>query len=149
MEIDLLLEKQRPLVYSLTMSNTMKYIVSGTDSAIDSESTNDHHHILNKLYDLKPVLMLRSSTGDFEVVECCRDKIAALRLMIELLSSEIISRGGYVQEVMISYNYLYGEAVELVNELKTRYHNATVSISEGSAALSVYTGPETISIGII
>ena len=148
MEIDLLLEKQRPLVYSLTMANTMRYIVGGPD--IDPDTvTSDHRHLLAKLCELKPVLCLRSGTGDFEVIECCRDKLSALRLMIELLSSEIISRGGYVQQIMISYNYLYGESVELVNELKTRYHNAVVSIAEGTAAHSVYTGPETISIGII
>jgi len=141
--ISMLLEKQVSLAFNLIMLNGMNYLTYG------NKLENGPQYLLNAVFSFKPVLSISHKTGQFEPLECAKDKLAGMRLMVEMLESEIKARGGYVSAIAISYNYLYGEAVELVNEMKVRYHNAEVHISEGGPTLSGIIGPETLSIGII
>ncbi len=150
MEIGLLLEKQLPLVFGLHMISALNPLVLGEPLPQNYVSPDTPPQpLLDKIFQFKPVMSIKHSTGDFEVLECCKDKLAGMRLIIGLLEAEIKARGGYIRGAVVSYNHLYGEAVELVNEIKTRYHNAEVLIAEASASFSVYAGPETLSISII
>ncbi len=148
MEIDLLIEKQVNMIYQLVTVNTMKYLIGG-DMLLAHQHLDSQKDLLKKLFDFKPIIRLANGTGNIEILECTKEKIGALQYMIDVLDSEIRARGGYVSNVMIIYNYMYGEAVELVNRVKTLYQNAEVCIVEGSSVLSAYTGPETIGIAII
>jgi DegV family protein with EDD domain len=147
-EIELLIEKQVHLIYNLVTVNTIKYLVGG-EGLLSYQKLDAQKDLLKKLFEFKPIIRLANGSGDIEILECNKDKIEALRFMMDTLDSEIRARGGYVRSIMIIYNYMYGEAVELVNRVKTAYHNADVSLVEGSAVLSTYTGPETLGIAII
>jgi DegV family protein with EDD domain len=148
-ELDLLIEKQLPLVYNLLTLNTLKYFLIGGELSENPDTLQNPISLLEKLGTLKPIVSMRNGSGDLEILECSRDKDAAIRTSLDILESEIKSRGGYVREVMLVYNYMYGEAVMLATELKKRYHNAVISLVEGGAVLSAYTGPESLMIGII
>ncbi len=148
-ELTMLLEKQVPLLHNLILVNSMDMIFpqDGFVATRDSEAVSAHP--MRQLMEFKPVLSLKHKTGKLDIDECCKDKLVAMRLMVELLESEVKSRGGYIRAIMVSYSYLYGEAVALANEFKSRYHNAEIMIVESGSAMSAYTGPQVINVGII
>jgi hypothetical protein len=68
--------------------------------------------------------------------------------MVETLNDEVSIRGGYINRIMVLYNYLYGEAVEAINKIKKDYPNVPIFLQEDTGLLSIYVGPETIAISI-
>ncbi|MGE4169457.1 MAG: DegV family protein [Candidatus Margulisiibacteriota bacterium] len=145
-QIDLLITKQIPLIFKLVAVNTLEFLVTG---GVIAPLSHNQKNLLKKLFEFKPVISLRNGTGDVEILECAKDRKDATAHMVEFLAEEIRSRGGYVKEICVIYNYMYGEALALVNQIKELYPLTPIYIEEGSAVLSAYVGPETIGIAII
>lgn len=142
--IDILIAKQTPLIHYVVSVNNLKYLIEG---GIMKGIDPNQQKLVEKILSFKPVFSLKD--GEIDIIECCRDKKESINLMINLLSEEVEARGGYVENIMINYNYLYGEALDLINHIKTAYPETDVYLEEGCPALSVYVGPQTISLSVL
>lgn len=145
-EIDLLITKMIPLNYVIMVSNTIRHLFSNIN--LQDQFSLKQQYLIDKLFDFKPLITFKGSTGQLDIVGWYKDKTQALDYMMEEVSSEIKNRGNYAKRIYIDYNYLYGEAVDLINSIKTLYRHTEVHIQEGSSIFSTYLGPETISISI-
>lgn len=134
------------LAYKIVTVNSLQYLMAG--GIIQGLSIN-HKNLLNKIFEFKPVIAMRNGTGDVEILECAKTKKEALDFMLGQLELEVRLRARYVKQILIIYNYMYGEAVELINRIKLLYPNTPIYLQEGSSVLSVYVGPESIGISII
>lgn len=143
-QIKVFLDKQIPLIYYTTMVNDMRYLTLNTGPDMDSVSQPD---LLKKLYEFKPIFTLKSD-GDIDIIDCVKTQKEAEDLLVEHLEQEYINRGKYSKYIMITYNYLYGEAVAISNRIKEVCPATPVYLEECCTALTTYLGPETISISI-
>ncbi|NBV41512.1 DegV family EDD domain-containing protein [bacterium] len=147
-QIDILISKQIPLVHMLVMVDSLKYLVEGGLVSTPSAFVSDPASFLNKLFEFKPVFKFSPKTGDIDILECCKDKARALELIVDNIETEIKSRGNYVNNMMIQYSYLYGEAMNLANEIKSRFPNTEVLIQQDNGVLAAHVGPQFVSIAI-
>ena len=143
-EIELLISKNIPMVYDVLTVHSLKYLVAAGKF---SSANENRQNLLQKLFEFKPVLRLKN--GELEILSCCKTKNEAMEIMLNLLDEEIVSRGKYISQICIIYNYLYGEALELVNAVKQKYAHIPVNLLESSVILSVYVGPESLGISLI
>lgn len=141
-----LAEQHISLAYKIVTVNSLQHLLAG--GIIQGLSIN-HKNLLNKIFEFKPVISIRNGTGEVEILECAKNKKQALDFMVAQLEAEIKVRARYVKQILIIYNYMYGEAVELINRVKLLYPTTPVYLQEGSSVLSVYVGPESIGISII
>lgn len=145
-QIDLLIQKSIPMVFDIMVLNSMHFMVSASKlQAPDTTSIQDS--LSANLFKFKPILQL--TNGELNIIECCKEKSRALSNMLELLNKEIQVRGGYVRQITIIYNHLYGEALDIINKIKQKYSNTPIYMNPGSAVVSAYVGPESIGISII
>lgn len=148
-EVALYIAKQVPMIYMMVMVDSLRHLVTGgilpapAPAQISTEA-----NLLLKLFDFKPVFEMKGGTGSIDILECSKDKKRATELMIESLNDEVSKRGGYINRIMVLYNYLYGEAVEAINKIKSDYPNVPIFLQEDTGLLSIYVGPETIAISI-
>jgi DegV family protein with EDD domain len=144
-EIDLLIAKNVPLLYSIMTVASLKYLVASKNKAdkLDTSRLN----LLEKLVQFKPVLLVKN--GDFEILECCKERKKALELMTNLINTEIISKGGYIKKAFIYYDYLYTEAKELANNINTLYKDIDVVLQTGNPVVSAYIGTSSIGISFL
>jgi len=142
-EIDLLIQKHIPLIYYLVMINTLKHFMEKEGAmALDSE-------VAPKLYQFKPILCLSNATGDIEILECAKDQKTAIEHTIEFLNEEIRLRGNYLKSIIVSYDHLYSEALNVVNSIRSNHPQTEIYAVESSPSLSSYLGYESIGIAII
>lgn len=144
-QIDLFIAKQIPLIYYITMVNDLKYL---TTRGVVQAAKGSQLELMNKLFQFKPIFTLRGEEEAVDVIDCVKDTDQARVLLIEHIVQELKLRGGYSKYMMITYNYLYTEAVALSNELKSLCPNTPIFLEEGCVALTTYLGPETLSISI-
>ncbi|MFA5879087.1 MAG: DegV family protein [Candidatus Margulisiibacteriota bacterium] len=144
-EIDLLIAKNLPLIKVFFMSNTIKHLFTNFNFNILNQTQKS---MMQKMFAFKPVMEVKDGTGEFEIVSWCKEKNEALKIILDILDKEIAERIGYARKIYIDYNYMYGEALELINQIKNRYPNAEIAMQEGSPVLSTYLGPQTIAISI-
>lgn len=143
-EIQLLISKNLPLIFDMMVVNSLQFLANKGKL---SDLSPTQMTFMGKLFELKPVMTLKN--GELEILECSKTKQDAVDLMIDLLDREIQSRGGYVKQISVIYNYLYGEALEIINRIKSSYPYIPLYMDEGSSILSVYVGNESIGISII
>lgn len=144
-EMDLLISKSTSLVYDIMTLNSLRYMVA---AGIGRQNYNiPRQNLLNQLFAFKPVLMIKN--GELVIVDCQYSKEVAIQKMLDSLSEQIIARGGYIKRITVLYDYLYQEAVELVNELKNRFRQAEVNMIQASGVLSAYIGPESLGISFL
>ena len=142
-EIEVLISKMIPMVFDIMTVNSLKFLAA-RDVPTDSFSPTA---LLNKLLDFKPVMTLKN--GELEILACHQTKKEAIDAMFALLEHEIIVRGNYAKQISVIYNYMYGEALDLINRIKQQYHMIPIFMAEGSSVLSAYVGNESIGISII
>jgi len=148
-EVALYIAKQVPMIYMMVMVDSLRHLVTGgiltapAPTQITAEA-----NLLLKLFEFKPVFEMKNGTGAINIIECSKNKRRATELMVESLNDEVSIRGGYINRIMVLYNYLYGEAVEAINKLKQDYPNVPIFLQEDTGLLSIYVGPETIAISI-
>ncbi|MBT6120847.1 DegV family EDD domain-containing protein [bacterium] len=143
-QIDILVSKQVRLLYSTMVVDSLRYFSSGK-SVFSGQNKCD---LSSKLNQFKPVLTLKGGRGEFDIEQICKTREDALAVMLEGLKEEVITRGGYVQNIKISYTYFYAEAKELTNKLKIDFPKTSVLLEEGNLPLSGFIGPEMIVISI-
>lgn len=148
-EVALYIAKQVPMIYMMVMVDSLRHLVTGGIlHAPASTQITAEANLLLKLFEFKPVFEMKNGTGAIDIVECSKNKRRATELMVESLNDEVSIRGGYINRIMVLYNYLYGEAVEAINKLKQDYPNVPIFLQEDTGLLSIYVGPETIAISI-
>ncbi|MEK7299438.1 MAG: DegV family protein, partial [Candidatus Margulisiibacteriota bacterium] len=140
-QITYLVKKNAPLVYDILTVNSLQFLLS---EEINANMPVNRLNLMKKFLSFKPVLRLLG--GELEILECCKEKNQALNLMLDHLQTEIRARGNYVKQITIIYNFLYGEAVELINHVKTLYRNTPIHMVQSSPIISAYVGPESIGI---
>lgn len=145
-EIKVLIDKQIPLIFNIISVNSLKYIITG--GIIDS-AAREQAHLLSKLFEFKPVMALRYGSGEVEIIECCKERISAIEKTGQIVEEEVINRKKYINRIGVVYNCLYAEALALTNALKTQYPNVPITLQEGSTALSIFFGSETLGIAIV
>jgi len=148
-EVALYIAKQVPMIYMMVMVDSLRHLVTGgiLPAPVPTQVATEANLLL-KLFEFKPVFEMKSGTGAIDIIECSKNKRRAMELMVESLNDEVSIRGGYINRIMVLYNYLYGEAVEAINKLKQDYPNVPIFLQEDTGLLSIYVGPETIAISI-
>jgi len=144
-EIELLITKNIPLIKVFFMSNSIKHLFANLNFTILNTTQKI---LMQKMFAFKPVMEVKDGSGEFEIIAWCKEKADALKIVLEVLEKEIDERIGYSRKIFIDYNYMYGEALDLINYIKNRYPNAEIALQEGSPVLSTYLGPQTIAISI-
>lgn len=145
-KVDLLIAKQLPLIFYTAVANTLKYLITG---GIFKNTPTPEDSFLGKLFEFKPVIAINSNTGEIDVLECCKTKEDAINLIVEKIEEEYVTRGNHLRQIVINYNFLYAEAMDLINTLKQKFPNTAIYMEESSPVLSIYLGPETLSIAAI
>ncbi len=145
-EIEVLIQKTVPLITVLAMSNTVKHLFNKLNVNYFPQTVKN---LIVKLFAFKPVLEMKNASGEFVINSWCKDKNEAIKIILDSLEKEVEKRGGYTQKIFIDYNYLYGEAIDTINQIKTMFPHVKIQMQEGSAVLSSYLGPETLGIAII
>lgn len=148
-ETDIFIAKQIPMIYMMVMVDSLRHLITGgiIPAPVPTQISKEANLLL-KLFDFKPVFDMKHANGEINILECSKDKRRAMTLMLEALNDEVSLRGGYINRIMVLYNYLYGEAVELINQIKELYPNVPIFMEEDTGVLSVYVGPETIAVSI-
>ena len=137
------------MIYMMVMVDSLRHLVTGGILTVPSSTQiSTEANLLLKLFDFKPVFEMKNGTGAINILECSKNKRRATELMVETLNDEVSIRGGYINRIMVLYNYLYGEAVEAINKIKKDYPNVPIFLQEDTGLLSIYVGPETIAISI-
>ena len=148
-EVALYIAKQVPMIYMMVMVDSLRHLVTGGILTVPSSTQiSTEANLLLKLFEFKPVFEMKNGTGAINILECSKNKRRATELMVETLNDEVSIRGGYINRIMVLYNYLYGEAVEAINKIKQDYPNVPIFLQEDTGLLSIYVGPETIAISI-
>ncbi len=145
-DIQRFIDQHIPLIYNVVTLNTLQFLMAG--GIVQSLNTNQKN-LLDKIFEFKPVISISGGKGEVEILECEKHKKDAIDFMVTQLDLEVNKRVKYVRHILIIYNYLYGEAIELINRVKMMYPTTPVYIQEGSSVLSVYVGPESIGVAII
>ncbi|MFC1617245.1 DegV family protein [Candidatus Margulisiibacteriota bacterium] len=144
-EIDLLISKTIPLNYVVMVSRTIKHLFSNINI---SQMNPKQINIINKLFTFIPLMSFKGDSAELDIIGWYKHKNEALDVMLNTISEEIKKRGNYVNKIDIDYNYLYGEAIDIINSVKSLYPKAKITMQEGSLVFSSYLGPETIAISI-
>lgn len=144
-QIDIFINKQIPLIYYTTMVNDLKHI---THKNVISDPNRNQPELMEKIYQFKPVFTLDGGNGEINIIDCMKTKAEAKQLLVDHLEEEFKARGRYAKYIMLTYDYLYGEAIEVGNDIKRLCPNTPIYVEEGCIALTVYLGPETLSISI-
>ncbi|MFC1753110.1 DegV family protein [Thermoproteota archaeon] len=145
-EINILISKGIPLGFNLIAVNSLRYLVTG---GVINESNKAQIELLCKVFDYKPVIGLNGENGEIEILGFYQTKEEILQNLVERVSVEIANRGKYAEQIRITYSFLYADAVELVNRLKSLYPQTVMTIVESSAVMSVYLGTEYLGISVL
>lgn len=145
-KIDILIAKEQPLIFTLFAINSLTPLL--TDANID-RSNIFQSTFSTQIQSYKSVMALQSNTGEMAVLDCCKTSEEVLSLIMDQVREEIRSRGGYVSGILIMYHYLYAEAAELTNRLKSEFPKTTVTLEKDPGFLAINVGPESLSVSIV
>jgi len=141
-ELTLLIQKQLPMNYQVGFLGNAGQMFVKNKEILESQS------ILAKFINYKPVFSLSSQNGELNVDFAEPTKEKALERVKELLDAEVISRGRYMNSIIISYSFVYSDAQVLCNELKALYPSISVLLREISGATSMCFGSEVLMVSI-
>jgi fatty acid-binding protein DegV len=141
-EVELLLKKQIPMSFQVGISGNLRKM------CINHSETFNTLDIINKFINFIPVFTLTSQTGVLNIEHSSSSKEEGIETLKEVLDAEIVSRGRYMNSIIISYSFLYTEALTLCNELKILYPSISIILQEASGPPSMYFGPELLVVAI-
>ncbi len=144
-QINSLITKQIPMTHLLCMAD------SAEDLAIGTRIPAQHSPgagLLEKMFKFKPIFTIQHRTGEMEILDCCKTKEAGIEMMMESLAMEISARGKYINRIMVGYTYMYGEAMNLANQIKIEYPNVPIFVQEDTGVFSVFAGPRTVTLSV-
>jgi len=143
-QINVFVAKQIPLIYYTTMVNELRYL---TMQPRKEDFEYQQPQLVEKLHQFKPIFTLKNN-GEIDIIDCVKTQAEAFEILLAHLEQEYISRGKYAKYIMLTYNYLYGEAFEISNRIKKICPNTPIYLEEGCTALTTYLGPETLSVSL-
>ncbi len=144
-QLEVFIAKQIPLIYYTTMVNELRYLAHNTK--VDETEGYQQPKLVEKLYQFKPIFTLKNN-GEIDIIDCVKTQEEAFDILLNHVEQEYIARGKYAKYIMLTYNYLYGEAVEVSNRIRKICPNTQIYLEEGCTALTTYLGPETLSVSI-
>lgn len=143
-EINIAISKHLQMVTDLVTTNSLSFLSQG--EKLDRLNQNQLS-VLNKLFEFKPILLFKD--GELETIDICKTKTNAVKTIISKLENEFIARGRYFREIAVVYNYLYGEALALINHIKESFPNTPVYLIEGSASVAHDIGYEYFGVSVL
>jgi DegV family protein with EDD domain len=141
--------KPKASINLYSLSNSMKYMYRA--GMYSKEEEKQYQLLLLQLMEFKPIYTFKSNKGIIDIVKLCKDKKEAIKHLLKVIDQEIqyqILHNNNIQNIGISYNHLYGEAIELSNHMKNKYPDANLFLTEGSVALSQFFGPQAMGLSI-
>jgi DegV family protein with EDD domain len=144
-QLEVFIAKQIPLIYYTTMVNELRYLAQNAKE--EQSEGYQQPKLVEKLYQFKPIFTLKNN-GEIDIIDCVKTQEEAFDILVGHVEQEYIARGKYAQYIMLTYNYLYGEAVEISNRIRKICPNTQIYLEEGCTALTTYLGPETLSVSI-
>jgi len=151
-ELQVLLTKNIPMIHDIITASSLRSLYYGPEHEKELTKTTQidpRTYILKQIDSVNPVLKLNHKSGYFDLITCCQNKEEAIKNMLDEFESEIEQRGGYLNQVSIMYGYMYGEALEMINQIRQTHPTVPIHLHEGSAVLSSYVGPESVSISFV
>ena len=144
-QINSLITKQLPMTHLLCMADSVEDLAIGNVIPIQHTPSAG---LMEKMFKFKPVFTIQNRTGEISILDCCITKEHGIEIIMEALAREISLRGKYINRIMVGYNYMYGEATNLVNQVKLQYPNVPVFIQEDTGIFSVFAGPRTVTLSV-
>jgi len=144
-QLEVFIAKQIPLIYYTTMVNELRYLAQNAKE--EHSEGYQQPKLVEKLYQFKPIFTLKNN-GEIDIIDCVKTQEEAFEILVGHVEQEYIARGKYAKYIMLTYNYLYGEAVEISNRIRKICPNTQIYLEEGCTALTTYLGPETLSVSI-
>jgi DegV family protein with EDD domain len=144
-QLEVFIAKQIPLIYYTTMVNELRYLAQNAKE--ENLEGYQQPKLVEKLYQFKPIFTLKNN-GEIDIIDCVKTQEEAFDILVGHIEQEYIARGKYAKYIMLTYNYLYGEAVEISNRIRKICPNTQIYLEEGCTALTTYLGPETLSVSI-
>lgn len=141
-ELSLLLLKQLPMNYQVGIVGNIR------EMFVNHSNIFSTLEVANKFISYVPVFTLTSVAGEIAVDYAAQNKEEGIEKLKEILDAEIVSRGRYMNSIVISYSYLYTEAQSLCNELTILYPSISILLREISGATSMCFGSEILMVSI-
>ncbi|MDA1353284.1 MAG: DegV family EDD domain-containing protein [bacterium] len=146
-KLQVLISKNLPLVHDIVAASSMGFVFSDFDNIPDSGSGKGL--IQSEVKNVKPVLSLNRANGELKLIDCCKNEDETIACMVKEFESEVSQRGGYLKQVLVVYGHHFAEATRLANEIKDRFPNVALSITEESSILSTYLGPHSLGLSFV
>jgi DNA-binding transcriptional MerR regulator len=141
-EIKLSLSKTIPLLYQIGFTHSL-------DTFQALNILPKYPPIINELTSFCPIYQIKDGSGKLTISQCLPSYQNALDYIYNTVIELITQRKKYLYKIIVSYSFFYTEANTLCNQLKQKYLNADISLSELPASASSVLGPKSISISII
>lgn len=141
-ELSLLVRKQLPMNFQIGIVGNIRQMF------VNHSSIFSTLEVANKFISYVPVFTITSQSGDINVEYAAQTKEEGIEKLKEILDAEIVSRGRYMNSIVISYSYLYTEALSVCNELKTLYPSISILLRELSGSTSMCFGSDVLMVSI-
>lgn len=145
-EINLLIAKQKKLIYTLGIEGNISYLLTGHQL---QKTSTCQAKLFQSLLSFYPVFTIKDGTGETIVNSCLPNKQEAIKLFLELLSHEFMLRGKYINRFMIAYSGLREDAQKIFDQCQEKFTNSQGYFCEFTASSSVEFGPDCVLISII
>lgn len=146
-KLQVLISKNLPLVHDIMAASSLSFVF--TDFDTQPPVGNGKDLIQAEISAVKPVLSLNRSSGELKLIDCCKNEDETIACMVKEFELEVAQRGGYLKQVSVIYGHHFAEATRLANEIKERFPNTALSISEESSILSTYLGPHSLGVSFV
>jgi len=145
-EISLLITKQKKLIYTLGIEGNISYLLTGHQL---KKSSTCQSKLLQSLLSFYPVFTIKDDTGETTVNSCLPNKQEAIQHFLELLETEFLVRGKYVNRFMVAYSGLKSDAEKIFDQCKEKFTNSQSYLCELTGPTSVEFGPDCIVVSMI
>ena len=140
-EIDLAIKKYSPLIYQIGMSGSMSSLINDTKNLT-------RNTLINQVSTFYPIYSQRGN-NPFHVSQCIPSKEAALTILAESVEQEFLSKGKFVNKLIIGYQYLLSDAKILANKLNAVIPQTNIEVKPLSITASLELGPQSILVGML
>lgn len=141
-QVDVLVSKNQPLLFDIVILGELTSAIGPSQADTPVQTS-----IANQAIAFKPVITI--DQGGLNVIDCVKDQAQANLVALDLLANEIQKRGGFVREIVVTYDFLYGEAIAMSNQLKDIYPKSIIQVNEAGPSLTGCLGRKIISLSVM